>query len=175
MDVLSTQTADFASSTPIHAWTRRDDRAVASSDSFVLGRSGVQLLVRYLSRALAVLVVLALFACDTTSEPEGETIARPDWVETVFPEPGSVLTTTDAVEVDHTLTATDNDVRLIIDGVDVTTYSAFDAGKLRYESGVGPVVLSSGDHWAEVQLVTLPAEGEQFEVLDSYRWEFRIG
>ena len=129
-------------------------------------------------KRLTIPIVLALFffaACTTTTETEDGVDAMPSWVETVFPEPGAVVTAADAVEVDHNLTATDNDIRLIIDGVDVTTYAAFDAGKLRYESGVGPVVLEDGDHTAEVQRVVLAEEGTQFEVVDSFSWEFRLG
>lgn len=122
-----------------------------------------------------VLTFVVLSACTTTPVADDVTDPRPEWVETVFPEPGAVVTAADAVEVDHNLTATDNDIRLIIDGVDVTTYAAFDAGKLRYESGVGPVVLEDGDHTAEVQRVVLAEEGTQFEVVDSFRWEFRLG
>lgn len=123
-------------------------------------------------------ILLALFAvagCTTTPVADDGADPMPSWVETVFPEPGAVVTASDAVEVDHSLTATDNDIRLVIDGVDVTTYAAFDAGKLRYESGVGPVVLDDGDHTAEVQRVVLADDGIQFEVVDSFKWEFRLG
>lgn len=123
-------------------------------------------------------VVLALFAlagCTTTPVVDDGADQMPSWLETVFPEPGAVVTASDAVEVDHNLTATDNDVRLVIDGVDVTTYAAFDAGKLRYESGVGPVVLNNGDHTAEVQRVVLADDEAQFEIVDSFSWEFRLG
>jgi hypothetical protein len=72
------------------------------------------------------------------------------------------------------LPATDEEIRLIVDGVDVTTYAEFDAGKLRYESGAGPVVLSQGEHTAEVQRVVLPADQTEFSVLDSFTWDFRM-
>lgn len=100
---------------------------------------------------------------------------QPDWVETVYPEPGATVAVPDAVEVDHAITSGDEDVRLIVDGTDVTTYAVLEAGKLRYESGDGPVVLGDGEHIAEVQRVTLPAEGVDYEVVDSFRWEFRTG
>ena len=129
-------------------------------------------------KRLIVPIVLALIAvsgCTTTPDADDVTDQQPSWVESVFPEPGAVVTAADAVEVDHNLTATDNDIRLVIDGVDVTTYAAFEAGKLRYESGVGPVVLGDGDHTAEVQRVVLAEDETQFEVVDSFEWEFRLG
>lgn len=122
-----------------------------------------------------VLALLALAGCTTSPVADDTADPMPSWVETVFPEPGAVVTAADAVEVDHNLTATDNDIRLLIDGVDVTTYAAFDAAKLRYESGVGPVVLDDGDHTAEVQRVVLADDETQFEVVDSFTWEFRLG
>lgn len=112
---------------------------------------------------------------EVTEAPDVST-RQPDWVETVYPEPGAAtLGVPAAVEVDHAMTSGDEDVRLIIDGTDVTTYAVLGAGKLRYESGDGPVVLDDGEHSAEVQLVTLPAEGVDYRVIDSFRWEFRIG
>lgn len=130
--------------------------------------------MRRLTLVLLVLTALVVAGCtdpDSGDDPD----AQPEWVEEVFPEPGATVAVPDAVEVRHTITATDENVRLIIDGVDVTTYASFDAAKLRYESGVGPVILESGDHVAEVQWVRLPAFGAQHEVLDSFTWEFRTG
>lgn len=126
---------------------------------------------------LAAAVGLLLLGCtdpETTEGPEGSA-RQPDWVETVYPEPGATLAVPDAVEVGHAITSGDEDVRLIVDGTDVTTYAVFEAGKLRYESGRGPVVLGDGEHIAEVQRVTLPVEGVDYEVIDSFRWEFRTG
>lgn len=62
---------------------------------------------------------------------------------------------------------------MVIDGTDVTMYAAFEAGRVRYESGDG-VVRSDGEHWAEVQRVTLPADEIEYEVLDSFPWAFRV-
>jgi hypothetical protein len=58
--------------------------------------------------------------------------------------------------------------------VDVTTYATFDAGKIRYEPSEGPIDLGSGTHTAEIQRVTLPAQGADFTVLDSFTWEFPV-
>lgn len=97
----------------------------------------------------------------------------PEWVEEVYPEPGATAAVPDAVEVDHTLQRLEEDVRLLIDGTDVTTYATFEAGKIRYESGDGPVTLGGRSHTAEVQRVELVEFGEDYEVLDSFTWEFR--
>lgn len=125
---------------------------------------------------LLLCLTLLVSACSTGPETfeEGSTSEPPAWVEEVVPEPGAVATVPDAVEVDHTITATDEDVRLLINGVDVTTYATFEAGKIRYEAGDGPVDLGTGDHTAEVQRVTLPSEGTDFTVIDSYTWRFRV-
>lgn len=128
--------------------------------------------------ALSVLVISLLSGCSTgpATFEEGRVGSgeSPTWVESVVPEPGSVAKVPDAVEVEHTITSTDEDVRLLIDGVDVTTYATFDAGEIRYEGGVGPVPLNSGEHTAEVQRVRLPGNGLDYEVVDSYTWSFRI-
>jgi hypothetical protein len=132
-------------------------------------------------RTIGTVVVLALAvfliaACTDVPVVEQEPPdGVPEWIQGVVPEPSAVATVPDAVEVDHNLPeATDEEMRLIVDGVDVTTYAEFDAGKLRYESGDGPVVLSSGDHTAEVQRVLLPADQTEFRILDSFSWEFRV-
>lgn len=126
---------------------------------------------------LLVMLLISAVACTDRPETAGPDadVETPTWVQSVYPEPGATAAVPDAVEVDHAVTSGNEDVRLIVDGTDVTTYATFDAARIRYESGDGPVVLEQGDHWAEVQRVTLPAAGEQFEVLDSFRWEFRTG
>lgn len=131
-------------------------------------------------RRIFVLVVAVgglLLGCTDPENTEAPEISdrQPDWVETVYPEPGATVAVPDAVEVDHAITSGDEDVRLIVDGTDVTTYAIFEAGKLRYESGDGPVVLGDGAHTAEVQRVSLPVEGIDYRVIDSFRWEFRTG
>lgn len=127
---------------------------------------------------VGLVMLLTLVAACTdrpvTAGPDAD-VETPSWVQSVYPEPGATAAVPDAVEVDHVVTSDDEDVRLIVDGTDVTTYATFDAARIRYESGDGPVVLEEGDHWAEIQRVTLPAPGEQFDVLDSFRWEFRTG
>lgn len=130
---------------------------------------------------LALLVAVLASACtdpatvDTTAASQPTTASQPpSWIEDVIPEPGAISAVPDAVEIDHNIVTTDEELRLIVDGIDVTAYAEFDAGKLRYESGAGPVELSPGDHTAEVQRVVLPADQTKYEVLDSYTWNFRV-
>lgn len=126
---------------------------------------------------LLVLGVFLFLGCTNSenAEPPDVSDRQPDWVETVYPEPGATVAVPDAVEVDHAITSGDEDMRLIVDGTDVTTYAVLEAGKLRCESGDGPMVLGDGEHIAEVQRVTLPVEGVDYEVVDTFRWEFRTG
>jgi hypothetical protein len=134
-------------------------------------------LTRQISPVLLVCALLLVGCTEPSDTTEGDDIStsQPVWVEAVYPEPGATVAVPDAVEVDHTITSGDEDVRLIVNGTDVTTYATFDAGKVRYESGDGPVVLGDGVHQAEVLRVTLPTEGVEFTVLDRFSWEFRTG
>ena len=142
----------------------------------------LQLNVFRASRTLLILTaaLAAILAVGCTDRPiagwEGSdgTSDQPVWVQDVIPGPGADATVPDAVEVDHAITGSDEDVRLLVNGVDVTTYATLEAGKIRYESGDGPVVLGTGHHTAEVQRVLLRTEEVEFRVLDSYTWEFRV-
>ncbi|REK11863.1 MAG: hypothetical protein DWQ40_11985 [Actinobacteria bacterium] len=98
----------------------------------------------------------------------------PDWVEEVDPPPGSVSFVPDHVIVHHNVTGPDEEVRLLIDGVDVTTYATFDAAKLSYEPEFGPIELTPGVHTATVQLTSLPVDGVDYAVVDSWTWEFTV-
>lgn len=118
---------------------------------------------------------LVLVACGSDSTTGVTTAAMPAWIEGVYPEPGATLAVPDAVEVDHILGDPETEIRLLVDGVDVTIYAEFDAATLRYRSGDGPVELSTGVHTAEVQRVALPADGSEYTVIDSFAWEFRVG
>lgn len=124
-------------------------------------------------RSLLVILLASTTLASACGDGNDGAAEMPEWVEAVYPEPGATAAVPDAVEVDHTLQRLDEDVRLLVDGVDVTTYATFEAGKIRYESGVGPVELEGGSHTAEVQRVELEEFGEDYEVLDSFSWEFR--
>ena len=73
------------------------------------------------------------------------------------------------------LTDPDTEVRLIVDGVDVTAVIDAGPGILRYEDNTeGIATLGAGMHTAEVQLVSLPIAGVDTVVIDSYSWVFRV-
>lgn len=120
---------------------------------------------------------------------QGEPVAvadAPDWIEKIYPPPGSESAVTQAVQVIHTAIQADRQVRLHIDGTDVTTYAlGSDPGHLVYDidDAAAPVELAPGEHTAEVQLMRrTPGSGEGtesydpdvHEVIESYSWEFTI-
>jgi hypothetical protein len=103
------------------------------------------------------------------------TTTMPTWLDSVYPTPNSTATVPVVVEVLHRLQSTEDHIRLLIDGVDVTSNATFDVGELKYTSGDGPVVLSPGEHTATVEEVVRPNYGSTFTVLDSYSWSFEVG
>ena len=117
--------------------------------------------------------LLLVVACGGNEDDQAGA-GPPPWVDSVYPEPGASATGVSAVEVRHTITDPELNIRLVIDGVDVTTYSDFSGGVLRYDAELGPVRLEPGPHEAEVQRVRLPADEVDYEVIDSYSWEFRV-
>ena len=129
-------------------------------------------------RRLLLIMLMFVAACaadDGTTTPE-VTETMPEWLESVYPAPGATISVPDAVEVEHNLVrGPDEDIRLVVDDVDVSTYAVFDAALMRYESGAGPVTLGTGEHTATVQRVLLLEEETQFEVVDSFTWQFRTG
>lgn len=134
-------------------------------------------MTRWLRLVVSLLLALVVpAACNGSTSSDNTTSgSQPNWIEDVVPEPGAVATVPQAVEIDHAVTGPTENVRLVIDGVDVTSYAQFDAGKLRYEDGAGPVELTPGLHTAKAQRVRLPTADEtDFQVLDSYTWEFRF-
>jgi hypothetical protein len=124
------------------------------------------------------LVVLVLLVAAACSDDDGEGAAGredfPDWVVDVFPEPNATVAVTDIVEVQHRLVDPEHEIRLLIDGVDVTARSEMiDDGTLRYDAKTGAVDLGTGRHAAEVQRVLLPVDEIEGRVVDSFTWEFR--
>ncbi len=98
----------------------------------------------------------------------------PAWLRRVSPVPGASTAGATMVEVEHDLQGPDEDIRLLIDGVDVTTYASLEGGVLVYESGEGPVTLQPGRHRATAQRVSLPVQGAEPVVLESFTWAFSV-
>lgn len=137
---------------------------------------------------------LALPACGSDEKAGGEgdqgtPVAAPDtpeWLEKIYPPPDSEISVTQAVQVVHTAIQADRQVRLNIDGTDITTYAlGSEPGHLVYDIDdvAAPVQLAPGEHTAEVQLMRrTPGSGEGtesydpdvHEVIETYSWEFTI-
>lgn len=110
----------------------------------------------------------------------------PEWIEKVYPPPGSETSATQAVQVDHGVVGADQQVRLTIDGTDVTTYAvATSPGLLEYDidQAPAPVDLRSGEHTAVAELVRVtPGSSEGVDsfdadvhgVVDSFAWTFTV-
>lgn len=141
------------------------------------------------------LTALAASACagdgaesvQEVAEGEAQTIADlPEWLEKVYPPPGSETSATQAVQVDHTAIAADQQVRLIIDGTDVTAYAdATSPGLLEYDIDQedAPVDLQPGEHEATVELMRrTPGASEGVDsydpdvhkTIDSFSWTFTV-
>lgn len=117
----------------------------------------------------------------------GESLAGyPEWLEKVYPPPDSQTSATQAVQVNHGVVEADRQVRLIIDGTDVTSYAVATApGLLEYDVDQvsAPVELDPGEHTAVVELTRVTpgaSEGvESFDAdvhgaVDSFRWTFTV-
>lgn len=154
----------------------------------------------FVSRArtpvLAIVVfALALTGCfgdgadDIQAVAEGDTNTvadYPEWIEKVYPPPDSELSVTQAVQVNHSAIAADQQVRLIIDGTDVTSYAVATApGLLEYDidQEQAPVELSPGEHQATANLVRVTpgaSEGvdsydpEVHETVETFSWTFNV-
>lgn len=101
---------------------------------------------------------------------------QPEWVENVFPPPGSEAASVNKVEITHTAVAEKEGVRLVIDGVDVTAFSEPGRGRLTYEPADprAPVELGPGLHRATAVRVELDEMGEPHEVVDRFGWTFTV-
>lgn len=110
----------------------------------------------------------------------------PEWVDKLYPPPGSQTSATQSVQVDHSAIAADQQVRLIIDGTDVTSYSvATTPGLLEYDidQAQSPIELEPGEHTAVVELNRVtPGSGEGVdsfdaevhETIESFTWTFTV-
>lgn len=139
-------------------------------------------------------VGLALSGCASGEEELSDADQRepvavadtPDWIEKIYPPPGSEISATQAVQVIHTAIQADRQVRLSIDGTDVTAYAlGSEPGLLVYDIDDvnAPAQLRPGEHTAEVQLMRrTPGKGEGtesydpdvHEAIDTYSWDFTV-
>jgi hypothetical protein len=94
----------------------------------------------------------------------------------VYPEPGAEGSVGQAIQVDYQVSGPEQNVRLFVDGVDVTIYSTIQPGSLQYDVAqrFAPVELDPGPHRAAVELVNEPEQGEAVKVLDRFEWQFEI-
>jgi|SRR5665811_1395776 len=129
----------------------------------------------------ALLLVALATACvgdPATSAESSE--ALPEWLERVYPPPGAELASNAEIQVEHNLTAPDEQIRLSIDGTDVTVYSDLDNAELVYdmEDGRSPVEVDPGTHTATVARTRVPEdfdiETDEVELLDTFQWEFTV-
>lgn len=129
---------------------------------------------------LAIVVASLLTGCTTDSTVDaptdgGQDDDQPSWIDEVTPRPDASLAPGEGVSVRYQITDPDHEVRLIVDGVDVTAVSEAGPGFLRYdEADPGPVQLAPGDHSAEARLVTREVAGVDVVTVDSFVWTFRL-
>ena len=138
-----------------------------------------------------VLLSLVLSACaagadDADAEGAAASAELPDWIDKIYPPPDSETSATQAVQVNHNAIAADQQVRLIIDGTDVTSYAvATTPGLLEYDvdQAAAPVELEPGEHTAVVELnrVTPGAsegvdsyDADVHETIESFTWTFTV-
>ena len=144
---------------------------------------------------LLVVLTLLLGACtgdgadDIQAVAEGEAASAaefPEWIEKLYPPPGSETSINQAVQINHNITAADQQVRLSIDGTDVTAYATETSpGLLEYDIDQpnAPIELEPGEHEATVSLFDVtPGASEGVDSYDadvhdpveSYSWSFTV-
>jgi hypothetical protein len=114
----------------------------------------------------------------------------PAWVQEVKPTPGAADSAERAVTVNTRTLEPTEELRLLIDDVDVTAQALVSEpvdpdqendtptmnGRLRYDprdvSGDPLVPLQPGEHSATAELRARPAFGEPTRLVDSYTWTF---
>ena len=142
-----------------------------------------------------VLLTLLLPACagdgaeDIQAVAEGEAASAaefPEWIEKIYPPPESETAINQAVQINHNVIAADQQVRLSIDGTDVTAYATETSpGLLEYDIDQpnAPIELEPGEHEATVALFRVTpgaSEGvdsydaDVHEPIESYTWSFTV-
>lgn len=155
--------------------------------------------MKFSSRPVQVLLVVLALLCGAcfgdgadsiTAQVDGDEPAGghgyPDWLHKVYPPPGSETSVTQALQAQYTVQGAARQVRLILDGTDVTTYATATApGLLEYDmdQASAPVELDPGEHNAVVELYKVePGSGEGVEsfdpevheAIDSFAWSFTV-
>lgn len=130
--------------------------------------------------ALALFVAAVLVACGQ-AEPdaasiEGSSEELPPWIEQVRPPPGAESTAIRAIQVVHEPLSEREDLRLLVDGVDVTTYADRRLTVLEFDAAedAAPIEFGPGSHQATVEYLRLPSPGERHEVIDTFTWRFTV-
>lgn len=134
---------------------------------------------------LTIVLLLAGCAGDTDSDAAVTVDEAPEWVTRIYPAPGANTTATRAVQVHYETVGAGREVRLLIDGTDVTTYARATPGLLEYDvdQPASPVELQPGSHTATVELYEVKvgaSEGaESYSAserakIDSFSWEFQV-
>ncbi|MGE0732208.1 MAG: hypothetical protein AB7O92_29085 [Acidimicrobiia bacterium] len=128
---------------------------------------------------------------DTTGAADYSDPVMPDWIQRVRPSPDADTSAERAVSVDAVTLDESQELRLIIDGVDVTAQALVSepsgsAGvdgqpatndQLRYDprdTSTPLVELAPGDHSATAELRERSEFGAQSVLLDSYTWQFNL-
>lgn len=113
------------------------------------------------------------------ADADAESVALPEWLDRVYPEPGQEVSVTADVQVEHLLSEPDEGIRLLLDGTDVTSYAEEGRGLLVYDPdrSTAPQVveLGPGQHSATAERVRLdPATGAIEDTVDTFSWDFSI-
>lgn len=157
-------------------------------------RSAVTGWTRRVAAVLAA-VLLVVSGCDDSAQDEDAvdtaqaTADLPAWLEAVEPRPGASVGPDNRVAIRYPRTEPPREIRLEIDGVDVTAVADLNQDALentdltqtvgelvympdRLEVGA-PVVLEPGEHSVRAVLVRTEF-GEQSVELDDFSWTFEI-
>lgn len=129
-------------------------------------------------------------ATPPTSTPHDSDPTMPAWVQRVHPPPNASNSPERAVSVDATTVPAGQELRLIIDGIDVTAQALTaepsdtagidgqptNNGSLRYDprdtAGAPLVELRPGEHSATAELRERSEFGGRSRLIDAYTWQF---
>lgn len=125
---------------------------------------------------LGILVVGVLVPACNPATGASAPAPLPSWLTQLNPGPGATSSGLQVVEVKHNI-VTPEYIRLVIDGVDVTSSATKGPNELDYRpAGQGPVALAPGKHSARVDRMRPVGGGgpDGATVVASYSWSFTI-